>query len=288
MSGWTLHLKTNAPGLIDAGPLVPDNLALLDKDALVRVAVSQGSSHVPLGSLFDISGAPGEGQLCIDGAKQKLVRVGAEMRTGHLKIAGSVGDQAGSGMKGGTLSIDGDSGDYLGSDLRGGCIRVSGNAGHFVAGAEPGKRYGMRGGSLIVHGNVGDRLADRLRRGTVIVAGNCGQYAASRVVAGTIVIGGKTGRSLATGMRRGTLLRANSHLTKNSDQESKPDLPGFEPSGPMSTTFTALLLASIDKLYGNSDWRAHAKKNAVNDGIERWVGDRRVEGRAELLQFSTD
>jgi len=274
MSGWTLHFNANPSATVDASQLLPCELASLTKDRLARVQITVGSRHAALASLFEISGEACEDQLTIDNANHRLIRVGAGMKTGHLKVNGSVGYLAGCGMRGGRLSIVGDGGDYLGSGLSGGLIRVSGNAGNFVAGAQPGHRYGMRGGSIIVHGNVGDRLADRLRRGTIIVAGDCGDYAASRVVAGTIVIGGQSGRSPATGMRRGTLFMTSSKLKRTSA------LPGYEPSGPMSTTFAALLFASIDELYGDSNWRAHTGPTSV----KRWVGDRRVEGRAELLQ----
>jgi len=275
MSGWTLHFNASPGATVDASQLVPGELAALSKDRLARVSIPVGSRHTPLASLFEISGDACEDQLTLDNANHRLIRVGAGMKAGHLNVRGSVGYLAGCGMRGGKLSIDGDGGDYLGSGLSGGHIRVSGNAGDFVAGAQPGHRYGMRGGSVIVQGKVGDRLADRLRRGTVIVAGDCGDYAASRVVAGTIVIGGQAGRSPATGMRRGTLFMTSSTLNRTTA------LPGYEPSGPMSVTFAALLFASIDELYGDANWRADSGATAV----KRWVGDRRVEGRAELLQF---
>ncbi len=278
MNGWRLTLTHRGAGLIDASELVPDRLASLSKDALARTELRIGSRLVPLASAFDIDGESGANRVSIAAASRKLQRVGGHMKSGELHVDGDAGDLAGVAMSGGTLSVSGSCGDYVGARQSGGRIVIDGNAGDFVAAALPGQRYGMRGGSMFIKGAVGDRLADRLRRGSVVINGSCGDFAASRVVAGTIVIGGGCGRSPAMGMRRGTLVSgdAGARLATPADA-----LPGYTASAPLTSTFLALLLASIDELTGSGDWR----RGLRSDSADRWLGDHRVEGRAELLRL---
>lgn len=282
MSGWQLTLTHRGAGQIDASDLVPDQLAHLSKDAVASTEVRVGARLLPLSSVFDIDGAGEADKLSILGASQKLQSVGGNMKSGELHVRGDVDARTGANMSGGRLIVDGNAGDYVGAAQSGGRIEIHGDAGDFVAAATPGQRYGMRGGAIVIKGNAGNRLADRLRRGSVFVDGNCGDFAASRVVAGTIVVTGDCGRSPAMGMRRGTLLMTR--LMTNSGDESTPfaeNLPGYAASAPLTSAFLALLLTSIDDLNGSPDWRQKLR----SDSADRWLGDRRVDGRAELLRL---
>lgn len=276
MSGWRLTLTHRGAGLIDAAELVPDQMSSLSKDALASQSLRVGSRLRSLGTLFDIDGDIDGDTLTIDAASPKLWRLGAHMKSARLVVNGSVGDLAGASMAGGTLIINGDAGSFVGAQQSGGRIEINGNAGDFVAAATPGQRYGMRGGAIVINGSCGHRTADRLRRGSVLVSGDCGDFAASRVVAGTIVIAGGCGHSAAIGMRRGTLVLGADSGFSATDNHA---LPGYASSAPMSATFLSLLIKSIDDLFGVNSWRSHADINNVS----RWVGDRRVDGRAEIL-----
>lgn len=278
MSGWQLTQTHRGAGLIDASNLVPDQLAHLSRDALAGTELRVGTRLVTLSSVFDISGTADADRLSIVDANQKLQTVGGNMKSGELRVQGNVGARAGANLSGGTLIVQGSAGDYVGAAQSGGRIEIHGDVGDFAAAATPGQRYGMRGGAIVIKGNAGNRLADRLRRGSVFVNGNCGEFAASRVVAGTIIITGECGRSPAMGMRRGTLLMTNSG---GSSTPFANDLPGYAASAPLTSAFLTLLLNSIDDLNGSPDWRQTLR----SDSAARWLGDRRVDGRAELLRL---
>ncbi|MBO0755653.1 MAG: formylmethanofuran dehydrogenase subunit C, partial [Bradyrhizobiaceae bacterium] len=146
------------------------------------------------------------GQIRIEGACDRLDRIGHEMTGGEIVVEGTVGVQVGRLMTGGRLTIDGSVGPWAASGMRGGAIEIFGDAGDRLGGPLAGETTGMHGGVVRVRGCVGERAGDRMRRGMIVVEGDAGAYAGSRMIAGTVVVAGRSGPLPGYLMKRGTIV----------------------------------------------------------------------------------
>ena len=270
MSTITLRVKM-PPGFdVDASPLAPATIAAMPVATLERLALRAGSDTVAIAELFDVSrnADDREPTLVIEGDSRWLIRIGAGMEGGVLRVLGSAGDYAGAQMRGGTLAIEGDAGHFAACEMRGGRLNIAGHCGDFAASPRAGEMEGMTGGTLAIGGNAGERLADRMRRGLVTVAGNAGAFAASRLVAGTICVAGQVGEHYGYGMRRGTLVLATAPAT----------LPAtFVAGGRGFDVFWALLVKSL------ANEAAPFSRLAPDRLPQRYAGDVAVDGRGEIL-----
>lgn len=270
MSRRTLRLHTPPPLPLDLRALGWAQLASRADDELSRQPVWQGRTRAQLGEFFTVTtqAADGPAAVVVEGDAGRIDALGCAWREGELRITGAAGDYLGAGMTGGRIVCEGRAGALAGCEMAGGRLEVHGDVGDFAAGALPGSMDGMRGGELVVRGSAGQRLADRMRRGMVWVHGDAGDFAASRMVAGNLAIGGRVGEHLAWGMRRGTVLLCSA-------------------SPVLADTFVATRhdFAAAWALMA----RAFAAEGGPFAGTDagswplRWVGDRSVDGRGEVL-----
>jgi len=254
---------------IDLGGVVPERVSGLGLSDVASLPVAADGRPSRLGDLFAVSGDTTDPTIECRGDFTRVHFVAAGMRSGVMRVSGSVGRHAGEGMSGGRLEVGGDAGDWLAAQITGGQVVVAGNAGHNVAAALPGERFGGRGGVVMVGGSAGDLAAARLRRGVVAVAGGCGAGAAFEMRAGTLAVAGRLGPQPGLGMRRGSLLC----LT-----DRPPPTATFRRGAAWRPTFLPLLLQWLRQSgFGPADaalavptWR-------------QWHGDALTGGRGELL-----
>lgn len=267
MTQLTLALRA-APALpLDLRHLDWPALASQSQDEVSRLRLWLGREPISLGEVFTVTRRTGDGtQVVIEGDANRLDGLGCAWRAGELRIAGAAGDYLGAGMCGGSVVCEGPAGALAGCEMAGGRLEVHGNVGDFAAGALPGSMDGMRGGEFIIRGSAGGRLADRMRRGMVWVHGDAGDFAAARMVAGNLAIAGRVGLHPAWGMRRGTLLLCT----------ARPVLADtFVPTRHDFGAAWALIARAFAR--GGAAF-------AVAGALPlRWVGDRAVDGRGEVL-----
>ncbi|PWC38028.1 hypothetical protein TSO352_10395 [Azospirillum sp. TSO35-2] len=244
----TLTFRGDAGLAVDLSAVLPDRLAGLPAESVMRLALPCGGGEAPLGDLFDIQGGDAADGLLIRPGGALLHRVGAGMASGRILVEGDVGGHAGAGMSGGEL-------------------RITGSAGPSLGGALPGLPQGMRGGLIVVAGDAGDRTGERMRRGIVAVDGRVGAYAAAFMIAGTVAAGGGCGPCPGFGMRRGTLL-----LGRRPD--ARPD--GFVDGGQRDWLFLHLLRRALE---GTGSWFG----GATSTRAHRFIGDLAEGGRGEIL-----
>jgi formylmethanofuran dehydrogenase subunit C len=190
---------------LDLSGLVPQRLAGLSEADVEKIELQTTRRRVTVGDVFRLR--MGEAaSIRIEGACDRLDRIGQEMAGGEIVVDGDAGARAGRLMKGGRLVIRGAAGPWAASGMKGGAIEIAGDAGDRLGGPVAGETAGMRGGTVLVHGRAGDRAGDRLRRGTIVVEGGAGAYAGSRMIAGTLVVLGRTGPLPGYLMKRGTIV----------------------------------------------------------------------------------
>ena len=212
MTPLVLTLHQRPAQRLDLSPLVPHLLAGKSAMAIAQIELQTTRMRVTVGDAFRLR--MGDAQhIRIEGACDRLDRVGAGLSAGAIEVAGDVGIQAGRQMTGGRLVIRGSAGHWTASGMKGGEIEITGSAGDFIGGPLAGEVVGMRGGLVIVRGNVGAQAADRLRRGMIIVEGDAGEYAGSRMIAGTLIIRRKAGALPGYLMKRGTIVLGEGALS---------------------------------------------------------------------------
>jgi formylmethanofuran dehydrogenase subunit C len=260
-----------APALrVDMRGVTPPALVGLTQAQIEHLPVTHGTQTLALAEFFAVSGdaAPdAAAALMFEGDLSRFDRVGWQLASGRIVVAGSVGDYAGACMSGGEMHVQGHAGMLAACEMAGGALSIDGDVGDHAASSLPGSMDGMRGGTLIVRGRAGDRFADRMRRGTALVFGDVGDFLASRLVAGTIAIGGRAGAHVGYGMRRGSVVFA-----------------GVAPR--VAATFVpALADAAVA-------WQLLARNLARHGGpfsglparrIVRHLGDLSADGRGELI-----
>jgi formylmethanofuran dehydrogenase subunit C len=206
-----LTLK-QAPSLrVDMRGVTPSALAGLGQAQIEQVSVTHGMQTLALAEFFTVrcdEASDADAELMLEGELSRFDRIGWQLASGRIVVAGPVGDYVGACMSGGELHVQGSAGMLAACEMAGGTLTIDGDAGDHAASSLPGSMDGMRGGTLVVHGRAGDRFADRMRRGTALVFGDVGDFLASRLVAGTIAIGGRAGAHVGYGMRRGSVVFA--------------------------------------------------------------------------------
>jgi formylmethanofuran dehydrogenase subunit C len=247
----TLTQRTPPPARVLASPLLPERLRGLNASALAAVELRCGGEDVPVGDLFEVSGAGSEdARLELIGDLRRFDGIGARMASGELVVRGDVGAWAGAEMSGGTLRILGDAGARLGA-------------------AYPGARAGMTGGEIAVTGDAGEEAGAGMRRGLVVIAGQSSPGAGLRMLAGTVIALGGIGEEAGLGNKRGSLV---------SGRAIEPP-----PAYAFATRFHPPAL-------GLQLRRARELGVSVDDAFlrgawARWSGDRTELTRGEILIF---
>jgi len=200
-----LALRQRPDQRLDLSPLVPHLLAGKAAAEIERIELQTTKHRVTVGDAFRLRFGEAD-RLRIEGACDRLDRIGQDMDGGEIRVEGDVGIQAGRGMRSGRLAIEGSADAWAASGMSGGHIEISGTAGDRLGGPLPGETAGMRGGVVVVRGRAGDRAGDRLRRGTIIIEGNAGAHAGSRMIAGTLILCRNCGPMPGYLMRRGTIV----------------------------------------------------------------------------------
>ena len=203
----TLHLKyygeTTVP--VEVEGIIPETVRGLSLDAIEKLPIYHGNTKPSLAEFFHVSGDPGDEVISWEGELSGVHWLGAQMRSGEMRIDGNVGRHLGSEMRGGLIEVAGSAGDWVGAEMHGGRIHVHGSAGHLVGSAYRGSPRGMTGGTIVIDGNAGNEVGHTMRRGLVAVGGNAGDLAGFNMLAGSILLFGETGIRHGAGMRRGTL-----------------------------------------------------------------------------------
>jgi len=265
-----LTLKQAPPLRVDLRGVTPAALAGLAAAQIEKLTVTHGTQTLALAEFFAVA-ADGAGdaepELLLEGDLARVDRIGWQLASGRIVVAGSAGDHAGGCMSGGELHVHGSAGLLVGCEMAGGLLQVDGDVGDHAASTLPGSMDGMRGGTLIVRGRAGDRFADRMRRGSALVFGDVGDFLASRLVAGTIAIGGRAGAHVGYGMRRGSLVFAG----------PAPGVPStFVPA--LGGVPVAWQLIARDLARHGGPFADLAARRVV-----RHLGDLAADGRGELL-----
>lgn len=201
----TFSLRRRPDQRLDLSPLVPHLLGGKTAAEIERVELQTTRARVSVAEIFRLRMGDA-GRIRIEGACERLDRVGQAMTGGEVVVEGDVGVQAGRLMTAGRLVLHGNAGPWAASGLKGGVVEIHGTAGDFLGGPLAGETAGMRGGTVFVHGGAGDRAGDRMRRGTIIIEGEVGAYAGSRMIAGTLIVGRRAGALPGFLMKRGTIV----------------------------------------------------------------------------------
>lgn len=235
---------------------------------LETLKIGYGGAKVPLGDLFEVSGAP-DGRLTIEGADGRFDRVGARLVEGEIVVKGDVGHSLGSRMTGGTIVVKGSAGDYAAAEIAGGRIAIAGSVGERLAAAGDGARRGMSGGVVVVGGSAGRRACERLRGGVVVIEGDAAEDAATDLIAGTLAVVGRLGPNAGRGMKRGTLfLRSPEGLAS-----------GFHDAGEHDLVMLRVLVRRSPEL------AAFLGKDVAK--ARRFAGDLNIAGKGEALIVSS-
>jgi formylmethanofuran dehydrogenase subunit C len=205
VSALVLTLRQAPDQRLDLSPLVPHGLAGKTAAEIEKIELQTTRTPVTVGEVFRLRMGDAA-HIRIEGAGERLDRIGQAMTDGEIVVDGDVGAQAGRLMRGGNLVIRGNAGPWAGSAMIGGQIEVGRDAGDHLGGPFGGETVGMRGGAIVVRGSAGARVADRMRRGTIVVEGRCGAYAGSRMIAGTLVALRRAGPLPGYLMKRGTIV----------------------------------------------------------------------------------
>ncbi len=261
-----LSLRKRPDQRLDLSPLVPHLLAGKAAAEIERIELQTTKQRVTVGDAFRLRAGDAD-QMRIEGACERLDRIGQGLRDGEILVEGDVGIQAGRGMRGGRLAIEGNAGAWAASGMSGGRIEIFGKAGERLGGPLPGETVGMRGGTVVVRGNAGERAGDRMRRGMIMIEGDSGAYVGSRMIAGTLILCRKCGVMPGYLMSRGTIV-----LGGDCEELS----PTFLDCG--SHELVAMrLIAEFARMYSK---RA---ASVVSGKLRRLAGDMAVLGKGELF-----
>lgn len=268
MTCLTLSQRAPTAQRLDMRPFTPERLAGLSLAEIRDLPIHVGNRTKLAGTLFDITGEPGE-RVHITPAADNLDGIGAAMSVGELTLDGDAGHGAGQRMAGGTLCVQGSTGDEAGSGMSGGRLLIEGSTGARLGGPTIGATHGMSGGLIRVTGAAGDRVGERLRRGMILIQGDAGNYCGANMIAGTIVVQGAVGPMAGSGMRRGTLLLSR-------EPEGLPAT--FNDNGVQELSFLHLLLGELDGMTDLGVW-------SIPQGFSarRHLGDLGNGGIGEIL-----
>ena len=266
MTPLVLTLRERPEQRLDLAPLVPHRLAGVTAAEIERIELQTTRRHVLVGDIFRLRMGDAA-QIRIEGACDRLDRIGHEMAGGEIVVEGDVGTQTGRLMKDGRLTVHGSVGPWGASGMKGGTIEIFGNAGDRLGGPDAGEVAGMRGGMVLVRGSVGERAGDRMRRGTIVVERTAGAHAGSRMIAGTLVVVGRTGPLPGYLMRRGTIVLG---------EGSKELSPTFIDCG-VHDLVAARLMADFIGAYSVPAAKLFGRP------LRRFAGDMAVLGKGEIF-----
>jgi formylmethanofuran dehydrogenase subunit C len=261
-----LRLRQRPEQRLDLSPLVPHLLAGKTAAEIERLELQTTKHRVTVGDAFRLRLGAFD-HVRIEGACDRLDRIGRDMGEGEIVVEGDVGIQAGRGMCGGRLAVEGNAGAWAGSGMSGGQIEIFGAAAERLGGPLPGETAGMRGGVVVVRGDAGDRAGDRMRRGVIIVEGDAAAHAGSRMIAGTLIVCRRCGPMPGYLMRRGTIVLAG---------DCEELSPTFVDCGVHELVAMRLMAAFV----GPYSKRAAA---VVRGRLRRLAGDMAVLGKGELF-----
>ncbi len=267
----TLALRTPPPARLWAAPLVPERLDGLSPNEVAALGLRCGRQTLPVGELFEISGAADE-RLVLSGDLRRLDGIGFAMSAGRVQVEGPCGDHLGARMHDGELEVRGDAGDWAGAELAGGVVRILGDAGARVGAAYPGVRAGMSGGEVVVSGDAGEETGAGMRRGLVVVGGRTGAGAGLRMLAGTVIALGGLGAEAGIGNKRGSLVSGS----------AVSPLPSYAFAARLRPPALGLQLRRARTLGLTVD------EALVRGSWARWSGDRTELSRGELLIFDEE
>jgi formylmethanofuran dehydrogenase subunit C len=219
--------------------------------------------------MFRISGDASDKTLIFEGDLSGVHWIGAHMKSGSVRVHGSVGRHVGSQMRGGEITVDGHAGGWVGAEMRQGLIRIKGNAGHLTGAAYRGSSKGMTGGMILVDGNAGDEVGLAMRRGVIAVRGSVGDIPGFNMIAGTVAVFGTCGIRPGAGMRRGTLALLG--------EKTPPLLPTFRYATTSQSTSMRLFLRTLNQNGFVTDHRL------ATEEFHLYHGDPVSIGRGELL-----
>ncbi len=266
MSPLVLTLRQAPEQRLDLSPLVPHLLAGKKAAEIEKLELQTTRTPVTVGDAFRLRMGDAA-HIRIEGAHDRLDRIGHAMTDGEILIEGDVGAQAGRLMRGGSLVVRGSAGPWAGSAMVGGRLEIARDAGDHLGGPFAGETVGMRGGAIVVRGSAGARAADRMRRGTIVVEGPCGAYAGSRMIAGTLVLLRRAGPLPGYLMKRGTIV-----LGADTEELS----PTFIDCG----VHALVAMRLLSDFVGTYSRRAAA---GLRGPLRRYAGDMAVLGKGEVF-----
>jgi formylmethanofuran dehydrogenase subunit C len=266
VSPLVLTLRHAPDQRLDLAPLVPHSLAGKRAAEIEKIELQTTRTRLTVGDAFRLRMGDAA-HIRIEGAGERLDRIGHAMTDGEIVVEGDVGAQAGRLMRGGSLVIRGSAGPWAGSAMTGGRLEVLRDAADHLGGPFAGETVGMRGGVIVVRRNAGARAADRMRRGTIVVEGACGPYAGSRMIAGTLVALRRAGPLPGYLMKRGTIV-----LGADCEELS----PTFIDCGAHALVALRLMADFVD---------GHSRRAAacLRGPLRRYAGDMAVLGKGEIF-----
>lgn len=205
-----------------------------------RFEIHHGNRNIPLAEMFAVSGDPSDKRHVYEGNLSGVHWIGAQMKSGSIRIHGPAGRHVGSEMSGGEITVDGDAGGWVGAEMHGGVIHVHGDAGHLVGAAYRGSAKGMTGGTILIDGSVGNETGHTMRRGLIAVGKSAGDMVGFNMIAGTVLVFGECGLRPGAGMRRGTLGLFGPKPTEL--------LPSFRFAATVEPQFVRLMLREVRAL----------------------------------------
>jgi formylmethanofuran dehydrogenase subunit C len=220
-------------------------------DLARRPALLDGGTSVPLGDLFELSGAPA-GRIRFEGDLTKADRLGAGLAEGEVIVDGPVGDETGLGMSGGVIDVHGDAG-----------ARTGGAAGD--------ARRGMTGGELLVRGGAGPEPGMRMRRGLLVVMADVAGHAGPGMIAGTVIVFGDTGPAPGRWSKRGSIVALGSVQIP----------PTYRYACTYQPEHLRLTLLRLRKRYDLA-----VDQRYVSGSYRRYSGDLADLGRGEILAWT--
>lgn len=100
MSELRLKLREAPRFRVDLSALTPDRLAGLSAEQIGSIELPTGNLRLRTGELFSVEGDDAS-DIVIEGACDRLDRIGAAMKSGRIRVLGDAGDYLGAGMRGG-------------------------------------------------------------------------------------------------------------------------------------------------------------------------------------------
>jgi formylmethanofuran dehydrogenase subunit C len=216
-----------------------------------RPVLLDGGTSVPLGDLFEVTGAPA-GRIRFEGDLARADRLGAGLAEGEVLVEGPVGDEAGLGMSGGVIDVHGDAGARAG-------------------GAAADARRGMTGGEFLVRGGAGPEPGMRMRRGLLVVMADVAGQAGVGIIAGTVIVFGDAGPAPGRWSKRGSIVALGSVRIP----------PTYRYACTYQPDHLRLTLLRLRKRYGLA-----VDERYVSGSYRRYSGDLADLGRGEILAWT--